>query len=284
METSINWKALQHTAPDWFRDAKFGLFFHWGPYSVPAYLNEWYSRNMYAKGLPQNLYHEKTYGKLSEFGYKDFYDKLTGEGFDADAWGDLVVKSGARYAGLVTEHSDNFSMWDSKVSPINCVNYGPGRDITGLTAEAFRKRGIKVLATFHHAWNWGWFMSTDNEADVYDPANEKYYGKALPLETNRYLPYRYPDKAFNDLWKDKVLEVCEKYRPDIVYFDSRTCIIDEAHRFAMAERYYELCPEGILTYKQADFPPKSAFWTWKEAALPTPRRFPGRRTTAWRTM
>jgi alpha-L-fucosidase len=147
---------------------------------------------MYAKRLPQNLYHEKTYGKLLEFGYKDFYNSLTGEGFDADAWGDLVVKSGARYAGVVTEHSDNFSMWDSKISLVNCVNYGPRRDITVLTAKAFWERGIKVLTTFHHAWNWGWFMSTDNEADVYDPTNEKYYGKALPLETNRYLPYAIP--------------------------------------------------------------------------------------------
>ena len=254
MEKSCNWESLEHTAPNWFRDAKFGLFFHWGPYSVPAFQNEWYSRNMYAKGLQQNLHHVATYGKLSDFGYKDFYGMFTGEGFDADAWADLVVRSGARYAGLVTEHADNFSMWDSKISEINCVNYGPGRDITGLTAEAFRKRDIKVLATFHHAWNWGWFMSTDNEADVYDPANEKFYGKALPLETNRYLPYRYPDAAFNDLWKDKVLEVCEKYRPDALYFDSRTCIIAESHRYAMAEQYYKICPDGILTYKQEDFP------------------------------
>ncbi len=253
-DKAVHWANVEHEAPAWFRDAKFGLFFHWGPYSVPAYQNEWYSRNMYAKGLPQSDYHIKTYGRLSEFGYKDFYKSFTGAGFDADQWAELVVRAGARYAGLVTEHADNFSMWNSKVSKNNCVNYGPRRDITGLTAEAFRKRGVKVLATFHHAWNWGWFMSTDNEADVYDPANEKYYGKALPLETNRYLPYRYPDAEFNELWKNKVLEVCEAYRPDALYFDSRTCIIAEEQRYAMAERYYELCPQGVLTYKQADFP------------------------------
>ena len=69
----VNWNNVKREAPKWFRDAKFGLFFHWGPYSVPAYQNEWYSRNMYCKGLEQNQYHEKTYGSLHDFGYKDFY-------------------------------------------------------------------------------------------------------------------------------------------------------------------------------------------------------------------
>ena len=171
--TAPEWGRVVHEAPKWFRDAKFGLFFHWGPYSVPAYQNEWYSRNMYTQGLEQNIHHEKTYGSLHDFGYKDFYDMMDGSKFDADAWADLVVRSGARYAGPVTEHCDNFSMWDSQVNPVNSVNYGPHRDITGECAEAFRKRGIKFLSTFHHQWLWGWFMSTDNEADVYDPANER---------------------------------------------------------------------------------------------------------------
>ncbi len=75
----IDWSSVAKEAPKWFRDAKFGLFFHWGPYSVPACMNEWYSRNMYAKGLEQNLYHEKTYGSLHDFGYKDFYPMMSGQ-------------------------------------------------------------------------------------------------------------------------------------------------------------------------------------------------------------
>lgn len=153
---------------------------------LPAYKNEWYSRNMYAKKNSINKYHVEKYGKVSEFGYKDFYPMMTGAKFDAAEWAEIVERSGAKYAGPVTEHSDNFSMWDSKVNEINCVNYGPKRDIFGECAREFRKRNIKVLATFHHQWLWGWFMSTDPDADVYDPANEKYYWKALPLETNRY--------------------------------------------------------------------------------------------------
>ncbi|MDY3919373.1 MAG: alpha-L-fucosidase [Candidatus Limivivens sp.] len=254
--TTPNWSQVAKEAPAWFQDAKFGLFFHWGPYSVPACQNEWYSRNMYAKGLEQNLYHEKTYGSLHDFGYKDFYPMMTDRGFDADAWADLVVRSGARYGGPVTEHADNFSMWDSRVNPVNSVNYGPHRDVVGECAEAFRKRGLKFLATFHHQWLWGWFMSTDNEADVYDPANEKFYGPALPLETNRYLPYRYPDAAFCRTWKEKVLEVIDKYSPDALYFDSRTCIIDEQTRFETADYYYNRTghQNGVITYKQEDFP------------------------------
>ena len=180
---------------------------------------------------------------------------MDGSKFDADAWADLVVRSGAKYAGPVTEHADNFSMWDSKVNPVNSVNYGPHRDVTKECAEAFRKRGIKVLSTFHHQWLWGWFMSTDNEADVYDPANEVYYGPSLPLETNRYEPYRYPDKAFCKNWEEKIYEVIDRYEPDAIYFDSRTFIIDEESRFAIADYYYNKTGhrDGIITYKQEDF-------------------------------
>lgn len=249
-----NWENMHRNPPEWFRDAKFGLFFHWGPYSVPAYKNEWYSRNMYAKKNAINRHHTETYGKVSEFGYKDFYPMMKGEKFDPEEWADIVARSGAKYAGPVTEHSDNFSMWDSKVNEVNCVNYGPKRDVYGECAEAFRKRGIKLLATFHHQWLWGWFMSTDPDADVYDPANEKYYWKSLPLETNRYAPYRLPDKEFNQMWLDKVNEVVDKYHPDVVYFDSRTNIIDEQFRYDMTSHYYGSDKDVILTHKQEDFP------------------------------
>lgn len=254
--SAVDWESVKRKAPEWFRDAKFGLFFHWGPYCVPAYQNEWYSRNMYSKGLEQNKYHEKTYGKVKDFGYKDFYPMMKGEKFDAEEWADLVEISGARYAGPVSEHGDNFSMWDSKVNPVNSVAYGPHRDVVGECTKAFRKRGIRMLATFHHQWLWGWFMSSDNEADVYDPANEIYYGQALPLETNRYIPYRYPNETFLKTWRDKVNEVVDRYEPDVIYFDSRTCIIDEKYRYDIADYYYHKkgIKDGILTYKQNDFP------------------------------
>ena len=254
MSWNLDWKPLEHDAPQWMRDGKFGLFFHWGVYSVPACENEWYSRNMYLKGCKQNLWHEQHYGKLSEFGYKDFIPMFKAEHFDPDAWADLVKLSGAKYAGPVTEHADNYSLWDSKINPINSVKTGPHRDIAGECAAAFRKQGIKYLATFHHQWLWGWFMSTDNEADVYDPANEIYYGPALPLETNRYIPYRKPDKKFADIWLEKIREVAEAYRPDVLYFDGRVMILPEEYRYQAARYYYDAVPHGIITYKQEDFP------------------------------
>lgn len=256
MSSELNWKPYERQAPKWFRDAKFGLFFHWGPYSVPAFENEWYSRNMYGKGLSQNVHHEKTYGPLHDFGYKDFYPMFTGEKFDPEEWADLVVASGAKYAGPVTEHADNFSMWNSQVNPVNAVHYGPKRDITGECVDAFRKRNIKILSTFHHQWLWGWFMSSDAEADVYNPDNEQYYWDALPLETNRYHPYRMPDEKFNQMWLDKVNEVVDLYQPDLIYFDSRSFIIDEAYRYKMVSHYYDTCSSKdiAISYKQEDFP------------------------------
>lgn len=253
---TCNWESIKRPVPEWFRDAKFGMFFHWGPYSVPAYRTEWYSRNMYEKGLPENVYHEKTYGKLKDFGYKDFYDGMTGAKFDAEEWADLVVRSGAKYAGPVTEHADNFSMWNSKVNPVNSVNYGPKRDITGECVKAFRDRGIKVLSTFHHQWLWGWFMSTDVKADVYDPKNAIYYQDAQPFGSKAYDPYCHPDAKFCRMWVDKVKEVLDLYRPDVLYFDSRTFIIDEKIRFEMAKYFKEHpgCENSVMTYKQEDFP------------------------------
>lgn len=253
----MNWERQQREVPDWFRDAKFGLFFHWGPYCVPAYKNEWYSRNMYKEGIAQHQYHVENYGEISDFGYKDFYQDFTGENFDPRDWADLVVRSGAKYAGPVSEHADNFSLWDSDINPVNSVNYGPGRDVVGELEQAIRARGINFITTFHHQWLWGWFMSTNPEADVYIPKNEKFYGKALPLETNRYQPWRFPDDEFNERWLQKVVEVIDNYSPDLIYFDSRAHIIAEEYKYRLLDYYYNgpgSNSRNIISYKQQDFP------------------------------
>ena len=252
----LEWDRLAKAVPKWYRDVKFGMFFHWGPYSVPAYMNEWYSHNMYITGLPQNVHHLQHYGRLERFGYKDFYNDFTGKKFDPDEWAELADRAGARYAGPVAEHADNFSMWNSRVNPVNSVNYGPKRDVFGECARAFRKRGIRVLAPFHHQWLWGWFMSTNPDADVYMPENERYYGPAVPLEAGRMYPYRLPDEKFNRIWLEKIKEVIDLYSPDVLYFDSRAFIITEEYRYRMLEYYYlETGHEnGIITYKGEDFP------------------------------
>ena len=109
------WASLKyHPVPDWFHDAKFGIYFHWGPYSVPAYSSEWYSRNMYLKGHEAHEHHVKTYGPLENFDYKDFIPMFTGEKLDVDEWVELFKKAGAKFAGPVTEHADGFAMWGQR--------------------------------------------------------------------------------------------------------------------------------------------------------------------------
>ena len=104
---STTWESVQrHACPEWFRDAKFGIYFHWGLYSVPAFGNEWYPHWMYLPGRPEYEHHLATYGPLDRFGYKDFAARFTAEHFDADAWVTLFKKSGARYIGPVAEHAD----------------------------------------------------------------------------------------------------------------------------------------------------------------------------------
>ena len=150
-----NWESLkQHNpAPEWFRDGKLGIYFHWGVYCVPAFGSEWYPRHMHIKKHPDHKHHVETYGDPSEFGYHEFVPMFKAEHFDPDAWADLFMKAGAQFAGPVAEHHDGFAMWDSEFTPWNAMNMGPKRDITGELAKAIRARGMKFVATFHHARN-----------------------------------------------------------------------------------------------------------------------------------
>ena len=133
------WQSLaRHAVPRWYEDAKFGIYFHWGPYSVPAFGSEWYSRNMYQNG-PANKFHVEKYGPLDKFGYKDFIPLFTADKFNADEWAELFEKAGARFAGPVAEHADGFALWDSEVNPWNAAKMGPKQDLVGKLETAIRK-------------------------------------------------------------------------------------------------------------------------------------------------
>ena len=149
-EVFTGWDQLKNEVPAWLQDAKFGIYFHWGVYTVPAYNSEWYSRSMYMTGTGPNKHQRSTYGSLKNFGYKDFIPLFRAEHFNAKEWADLFVLAGAKFAGPVAEHADGFSMWDSKVNPWNAKNMGPGRDIVGELEKAIRKKHLKFIATFHH--------------------------------------------------------------------------------------------------------------------------------------
>ncbi len=122
-----NWQSLrQYSVPDWFRDAKFGIFIHWGVYSVPALMNEWYPRSMYLKDSAVCQYHHQTYGE--DFGYKDFIPQFKAENFNPVEWADLFRKAGARYVVPVAEHHDGFAMYSSQLTRWNAAVMGPRRD------------------------------------------------------------------------------------------------------------------------------------------------------------
>lgn len=260
---SAKWDSLaKHAAPAWFDDAKFGIYFHWGIYSVPAFDNEWYSRNLYIEGSRANKFHSLVYGPPSKFGYKDFVPMFHAEKFNPEEWAELFRKAGAKFAGPVTEHADGFSMWDSEVNPWNAARMGPRRDVVGEMSRAIRNEGMKFIATLHHQWLWGWYPTMDKSLDASDPRYAGLYGPPAPGS-----PFDYgkdwstlapPTLQFQDTWAAKVKEVIDKYQPSLIYFDSRLNTIDERHLtdvisyyYSEAERWHE---EVSVTYKVKDLP------------------------------
>ena len=182
-----SWDSLKtHVTPFWLMNAKFGIYFHWGIYSVPACgpNGTWYGYNMYRTNTAQYRYHVKTYGDPSKFGYKDFIPQFTMENFDPDAWAQLIFDAGARFAGPVVEHHDGFSMWDSKINPWNAVAMGPHQDIVGDIAKAIKSVGLKFLVAFHHAENWFFYPHWEKDYDTSDPAYCGLYGEPHDEDKN----------------------------------------------------------------------------------------------------
>ena len=136
-----DWESLQnYQAPEWYKDAKFGIFIHWGVYSVPAFGNEWYPRNMYREGSDEYKHHIATYGPQDKFGYKDFIPMFKAEHFDPAAWARLFKEAGAKYVVPVAEHHDGFAMYDSGLSDWTAAKMGPHRDVIGELAKSSARR------------------------------------------------------------------------------------------------------------------------------------------------
>ena len=175
-----NWESLKkYETPDWFRDAKFGIFIHWGVYSVPAFGSEWYPRNMYQEGSDEFKHQVETYGPIDKSGYKDFIPLFKAEHFDADAWADLFRKAGARYVVPVAEHHDGFAMYKTAMSKWNAAEMGPHKDIIGLLSAAIRKQGLIFGLSSHRIEHW-WFMNGGRryKSDVMNPKYADVYGSA----------------------------------------------------------------------------------------------------------
>ncbi len=265
------WSSLQnHRTPQWLRDAKFGIYTHWGLYSVPAcgVNGTWYAYNMYRQGNPQFDYHEKTFGPATRFGYKDFIPMFTADKFDAAEWAELFRASGARFAGPVAEHHDGFSMWDSRINEWNAARMGPKRDVVGELETAIRNAGMRFMTAFHHFEQWWFYPHWRSDCDVSDARYAGLYGPMHNLDGingtsggrgNEWIEQDRPDGAFNEFWRTKIDEVIENYRPDLIWFDFGLNWVQEEYKKRMLADYYnkeeEWGTELAVAYKNNDLVP-----------------------------
>ena len=222
-----SWDSLtRHQVPAWFRDGKFGLYAHWGIYSVPGFGNEWYGKWMQDPSQAIHRRHVAAFGSPAEYGYTRFIDGFTAEQYDAADWAELFAASGARYAGFSLAHHDGFGLWDSDVYRWNVGKMGPKRDLYGELAAALRARELRLVAPFHIIRGFNWFLpgwdqwrQTFDEAavrqgmaegwELFDPDFADFY---WVQQTSRF-------EDFFEQWQRKVREVIDKYQPDMMWFD-----------------------------------------------------------------
>ena len=257
-----DWESLQHfEVPEWYKDAKFGIFIHWGVYSVPAFGSEWYPRMMYVQGSPEFKHHVETYGAQDKFGYKDFVPKFKAEKFDPAAWARLFKEAGAKYVVPVFEHHDGFAMYDCGVSDWTAAKMGPKRDLQGDLAKAVRAEGLHLGASSHRVEH-DFFLGPGREftSDVNDPQYAAFYGPAHHWMINRNgtplnNDFTYVSEAWTRDWLARSAEIVEKYKPEVMYFDwwdGQPSVRAALTRFAAF--YYNSIqangkPAGVINYK-----------------------------------
>lgn len=252
------WESLEkYRVPQWYLDAKFGIFIHWGVYSVPAFGNEWYPRNMYKRDEEAFRHHAQTYGSQATAGYKDFIPRFTADKFDAARWAELFRRAGARYVVPVAEHHDGFPMYDCSFTEWSAARMGPKRDILAELSRAVRKQGLHFCASTHRAEHW-WFYDQGMkfDSDVRDPRYAGLYGPARPENTQ-------PNMAYLDDWLVRTCEIVDKYKPELIWFDwwiEQPVFKPYLQRFAAF--YYnrgEQWNRGVaINYKNQAFPAKTA--------------------------
>ncbi len=217
------WESLSgFQVPEWYRKAKFGIFIHWGLYSVPAFGSEWYSRNMYIRDSREYRHHIETYGKHTEFGYKDFIPLFTADHFDPEEWAELFFRAGARYVVPVAEHHDGFQMYRSEISHWNAYEMGPKRDVLGEIRESCLKRGLQLGASSHRLEHW-FFMGhgREFESDIVEPMKRgDFYWPAMPEPDHQDLFSKpEPSEEYLQDWLVRTCELIDRYRPSLLYFD-----------------------------------------------------------------
>jgi len=216
--------------PDWYRDAKFGIWSHWGPQSAVEH-GDWYARSMYEEGSDNYKYHVATYGHPSKVGYKDLVDNWKAAKWDPEHLMSLYKKAGAKYFVSMGVHHDNFDLWDSKYTRWNAVNMGPKKDVVGLWKKAAQQQGLPFGVSEHLWISYKWF-ATSHGADKtgplagvpYDGADPKYedlYHDANCAKYKSRLDWN--DDDIPETWKrhylDRMTDLIDKYQPDLLYTD-----------------------------------------------------------------
>ncbi|MBS1597715.1 MAG: alpha-L-fucosidase [Bacteroidetes bacterium] len=253
-----NWESLKkYSTPDWFKDAKFGIFIHWGVYSVPAFSSEWYPREMYVKDSKEFKHHVETFGSQDTFGYKNFIPRFKAEKFDASQWIALFKKAGAKYVVPVAEHHDGFAMYKTSLSKWNAAEMGPKRDIIGELAEAAQKQGLIFGVSSHRIEHW-WFMNGGRtfHSDVSNNSSNDFYGPARE-ESETMSP-----EYMND-WLLRSTELVNKYHPQLFWFDwwiEQPAL--DPYKKSFAAYYYNKGIEWnkgvVINYKHDAFPEGTA--------------------------
>ncbi len=229
------WESLlEYETPDWYRDAKFGIWAHWSPQCVPE-AGDWYARNMYIEGSKQNKYHLEHYGPPSRFGYKDLCAEWTLLNWQPEELIARYKKAGAKIFIALANHHDGFDTWNSEHQPWNSSAIGPHRDVVGTWAAAARKQGMRFGVTVHQARNWWWFQPSHG-ADKSGPLAGVPYDGALiqsdgrdqwwqGLDPQRLYGAKHPFDALPDVsfvknFYDRTRDLIDQHNPDLLYFDN----------------------------------------------------------------
>ena len=264
-----SWESLTkvNQTPDWFLDAKLGIYAHWGPVSGAfegadpnKHYSGWHGMIMYQDGKkvptkdgePSNnyLHHKKKYGNPAKYGYKHIIENFKPTKFDAKIWAELFAKSGAKFAGPVAMHHDNFAMWDAKSTRWNSMNYG-GIDPSATLKKEIEAQGMKFMASFHHAFTWKYFAPAHKYGGI-DPKDYDLYTNPHSLESD------VPDERFREEWWAKLKEYIDNYQPDLIWFDWWLENLPEADRQKFLAYYYNEAQkwgkEVCVAYKESTFP------------------------------
>ena len=280
------WESLAaYECPDWFRDAKFGIWAHWGPQCEPE-SGDWYARHMYYPGHWQYDVHVKKYGNPKDFGFKDVINEWKAEEWQPDSLVRFYKSVGARYFMALGNHHDNMDLWDSKYQPWNSVNMGPKRDVVGEWAKACKKYGLPLGVSIHasHAWTWmegsqdfdGKLTKADGKGkwwEGYDP--QDLYAQNHPMSEKSWANNRVhvqwawsggaclPTLEYVTNFYDRTLDAINRYNPDLIYFDVTVAPFHDISDCGLkiASHFYNKNPRAVMFGKMLNDEQREAL-TW----------------------